>query len=285
MKTPLIKGIACLAISTMLLSSCEKEKIKANRSIPQTENHNLEVRQDQFSRTIKIPGESAKNGFVTLKVTSNDEAYLNKYVSKLEQMKVILEEATSTDSKKEDLHPILEEESMSSVGVFFDWTNFTFDRQKGKRYEFKIQDKAQTKSTVFFYSLSNVHQFDIGGTVAIVSIYSTYRYWNPGCLCYLRSNNCKWTLRNASGEFFSESMTYQNNLDVRCFKMPVGSFASFPSFMSGSDQIYYRKAVNYVGPAMPVGYIDQDKITSGYGSSLVDPFMPSYATLSFYIEG
>lgn len=286
MKTSLITGIACLALSTTFLSSCKKEEIKANKPVIQTENQDPEIPQDKFSTTIKIPGESAENGFVMLKVTSDDEVYLNKYVAKLEQTKITMEEITSIESKQEDRNPMLEEESTSSVGLFFDFTDFKFDRQKGKMYDFKLQDKVQNKSTVFFYSLTNVHQFNIGGTVAVASIYSVYRYWDPSCLCYKNSNNCKWTLSNPLGQFYTESpMSYHQNLDIRCFRMPNNGYANFPYFMMNGDKVYYRRGINYTGPSMPAGYIDTDAISSGFGSSLLDPFMPSYADLSFYIVG
>ncbi|MNU88918.1 hypothetical protein D3C71_787460 [compost metagenome] len=186
--------------------------------------------------------------------------------------------------KEENIRPLVEEDSNATVGLSFDWKNFSFKREKGKLYEFKVADQTPSKSLVYYYGLSNVSQFNIGGTVAYVNVYSTYKYWDLSCLCYKRSNNCKWTFNNSQSNFFSETMTYENNLEVRTFRMG-GIFSSFPSFTVGGYTTYYSARTNDVGPALTDGYTDYDAISSGFGSSLVDPFMPSGATLTFYIAG
>lgn len=266
-------GIALMAMSLIFLSSCKKEEITRKAS-GQSENQASGKIDYKFSAVAKIPGEKAENGYLSLKVSSNDEAYLKKYVAKLEQTKVLFEETLSTKDKEENIQPLLKEESKITVALSFDWTNFSSNLEKGKLYAIKLVDQAQTKALVY-YGFSNSNSFDIGGpavpgTVAAVNVYSTY------------NGGCTWYFNNTVSDFYSKGLNYHDNLEVRCYQLPF-SFSTPQSFVINGIRTYYRPRFNYVSDEMPTSYTDVDAISSGYG--YVAPLVLPGATLTFYIAG
>lgn len=287
-KITLIGGIAIMAMSLTFFSSCKKEEITSKKPVSQSGNQNPAKHEYKFSSVAKIPGETPENGFLSLTVSSDDEAFLKKYVAKLEQTKILMEEVASTVENNENVHPLFDEQSNATVGLVFDWTNFSFNKEKGKLYAFRLLNKSQSKSLVYYNSLSNQSSFDIGGptvpgTVAAVNVYSTY-YRNVGS----NVNNCTWTFSNAVNNFYSTPLSYHDNLELRCFQ---GGFSilfgpppsGFGYFTISGITTFYRPRLNYSSPEMPTGYTDVDAISSGSGTSVL--LTPAGANLTFYIAG
>lgn len=277
-------GLALMAMSLIFLSSCKKEEITSKKAIGQSENQEVKKHEYKFSAVAKIPGEKPENGFLLLTVSSDDEAFMKKYVSTLEQTKIFMEEVTSTEENKENVHPLFDEQSNATVGLVFDWTNYSFEREKGKLYAFRLLKRSQSKSLTYYYSLSNQSSFNIGGTVAAVVLYNTY-YRNFGS----NVNNSTWYLENGAGNFYSKQLSYHDNLEVRCFQGndPIFSnpYPGFASFVISGVRTYYRPRLNYSSPEMPIGYIDTDAITEGSGYTVDAPLSVASATLTFYIAG
>ena len=68
-----------------------------------------------------------ENGYLSLKVSSNDEAYLKKYVAKLEQTKIVMAEVNSTKMDEKDVKLLFDEkESQSAVALDFEWKNLRY---------------------------------------------------------------------------------------------------------------------------------------------------------------
>lgn len=280
-KITLIGGIAIMAMSLTFFSSCKKEEITSKKPVSQSGNQNPAKHEYKFSSVAKIPGETPENGFLSLTVSSDDEAFLKKYVAKLEQTKILMEEVASTVENNENVHPLFDEQSNATVGLVFDWTNFSFNKEKGKLYAFRLLNKSQSKSLVYYNSLSNQSSFDIGGptvpgTVAAVNVYSTY------------NNACTWYFNNTVNDFYSKGLNYHDNLELRCFQ---GGFSilfgpppsGFGYFTISGITTFYRPRLNYSSPEMPTGYTDVDAINSGYG--YVSPLVEPGANLTFYIAG
>lgn len=282
-KITLISGMVCMTISMLILSSCKKEEITSKKANGKTENQQFKPHKAKFSAVAQIPGEHPEDGFLSLKVSSDDEAFLKKYITKLEQTKIVMEEVASTEEDRENIHPLFEEESNATVGLVFDWANYHFKKEKGKLYAFQLMDKSQSKSLTLYYSLSNQHSFNIGGTVAAVVIYNTF-YRNIGS----NVNNSTWQINNAASPFYTKELSYHDNLEVRCFQgydpWYPDAYPGFPSFVINGIRTHYRPRLNYSSPEMPAGYTDTDAITEGYGST-VDPRSPASATLKFFIAG
>ncbi|WP_341907098.1 hypothetical protein [Fluviicola taffensis] len=289
-KNTLIGGVACLAMSLMFFTSCKKEEITSKKSVTSSENQGMEMPDYKFSAVAKIPGENPENGFLNLKVSSNDEEYLKKYIAKLEQTKIVMTEVNSAEEDQKNVKPLFgEEESTSSVALDFNWDSFSFNRQKGKMYQIRIASTDQSKSLVYYTAYSNVHQFNSSWGYAAVNAYCVYRYWDLSCLCYKNMNNSKWYFSNGQSYFYNQTMSYHDNLEMRIFQNSSNNtsptYTNFPYFTINGIVTYYRPRTNYTGPDMPAGYMDVTAITSAYGSSLLDPFMPSYANLTLYIAG
>lgn len=282
-------GLALMAMSLIFLSSCKKEEI-TKKPIGQSGNQAVEMPDYKYSAVAKIPGENPKNGFLSLKVSSNDEAYLKKYVAKLEQTKIVMAEVSSTAKDEENVKPLFsEEESKSGVDLDFNWSNFSFDREKGKMYQIKIASADQSKALVYYTAYSNVTGFTSSWGYAAVNVYSTYRYWEPAEFRYYNSNNCNWKFHNTQSWFYTESaFSYHANLELRCFQASVSpipsNYYSFGNFTINGYTTFYRPRVNYVSPDMPSGYVDVTAITAALGTSNYDG-SSTPADLTLYIAG
>lgn len=266
-------GLALMAMSLIFLSSCKKEEITSKTPVSQSGNQNPAKHDYKFSAVAKIPGEKPENGFLSLTVSSDDEAFLKKYVAKLEQTKIVMAEVSSTQENKEDVKPLFnEEESTSSVGLDFNWDNFSFDRQKGKMYHIRMASADQSKGLVYYTAYSNSNGFTSSWGYAAVNVYSQYRYWEPAEFRYYNSNNCNWKFHNTQSYFYTESaFSYHANLELRCFQAsasPIPSnYYNFGNFTINGYTTFYRPRVNYVSPEMPSGYVDMSAITAAIGLS------------------
>jgi hypothetical protein len=287
-KITLIGGVAVMAMSLTFLSSCKKEEITSKKTVSQSGNQNPAKHEYKFSSVAKIPGETPENGFLLLKVSSNDEAFMKKYVAKLEQTKIVMEETQSTKEKEENIHPLMEESNIP-VNLAFDWTNFSFTREKGKLYAVRIINQKQSKALVYYLALNGSY-FDYGWGFATVNVYNTYNYNNQ------TYNNATWYFHNGSNHaqtasFFNKVMSYHDNLEVRCFQhqdyntYPYWDYSYFKYFNINGIYTYYRPRVNYVSPEMPVGFMDVNAITHANGASNTNPFMPASAAITLYIAG
>jgi uncharacterized protein (DUF4415 family) len=200
-KITFTSGAALLAMSLMFFTSCKKEEITSKKPITQSENQGVKMPDYKFSAVAKIPGENPENGFLSLKVSSDDEAFLKEYVAKLEQTKIVMAEVSTTQD--DEVKPLMEE-SKAVVSLNFDWDNFSFEREKGKLYQVKIAGSDQTKSLVYYTAYSNVGGFTSSWGYAAVNVYSQYRYWEPAEFRYYNSNNCNWKFHNTQSWFYTE---------------------------------------------------------------------------------
>nr|WP_294859982.1 hypothetical protein [uncultured Fluviicola sp.] len=281
-------GIVLMAMSLMFFTSCKKEEITSKKSMEQSENHGIDTPNYKFSAVAKIPGENPENGFLLLTVSSDDEAFLKKYVEKLEQTKISMQEVNSTYQDEKDMKPLFDEkESASPVGLDFNWNNFKFNREKGKFYKVCALGADESKSLVY-YTAFNGANFNFGFGFAAVNIYSTYRYWNINTFSYENMNNCNWGLSNGSSVFYTQTLSYHGNLEVRCFQ-PVSyptpfDYFGFSYFTINNITTYFRPRLNYTSPDMPSSYKDENAIITGGGVSTKKQ-EGSPADLTFYIAG
>lgn len=270
-------GIALMAMSFIFLSSCKKDEI-AKKPIGQSENHASGKIDYKFSAVAKIPGENPENGYLSLKVSSNDEAYLKKYVAKLEQTKIVMAEVNSTKMDEKDVKLLFDEkESQSAVALDFEWKNFSFKREKGKMYQIRMASADQSKALVY-YTAFNAAQFNfVTYTVATVNVYSLY------------NSGCTWYFNNTVNDFYSTGLNYHDNLEIRCFQNPLNntspspSYSDFPYFTINGIVTYYSPRKNYVSPPAPGGFMDVNAIIRGNG--YVAPFIEPTAALTFYLAG
>lgn len=288
-KITLMGGIACLAISLTFLSSCKKEAITSKQSSTESGNHAGANQSFKYSAVAKVPGENPENGFLLLKVSSDDETFMKKYVAKLEQTKIVMQEANSTSQDEKDMKPLFDEkESASPVGIDFNWENFKFNREKGKLYKVCAQSTDASKSLVY-YTAFTASQFNSGWTWATVNVYNTF-YRNLAS----NVNNCTWYFNNTVNYFYNKQMSYHDNLEIRCFQnstdnstVTIWNDLGFPYFTINGISTYYSARFNYQSPPMPTPssrWVDVNAIYSGYGySNAILDYTP--AQLTFYIAG
>lgn len=277
-------GLALIAMSLIFLSSCKKEEITSKTPVSQSGNQNPAKHEYKFSSVAKIPGENPENGFLSLTVSSDDEAFLKKYVAKLEQTKIVFTEVNSTAKDEKNVKPLFgEEESTSSVALDFNWNDFSFEREKGKIYELRLASTDQSKALVYYNAFNN-SQFNFGWCVAAVNVYNTFV--RP--LGASNIDNCRWSFNNTVTDFYIEPMSYHENLEIRCFQNSISNttptYSGFQSFTINGIVTYYRPRVNYVSPEMPTGYFDVNAIISGSGWSYQE-LTYTNAALTFYIAG
>ncbi|WP_343747157.1 hypothetical protein [Fluviicola sp.] len=282
-----LKGLAIAALTLISLSACKKDEI-TTKATSHSGSQTATMPNYKFSAVAEIPGEKAENGFLSVKVSSDDEAYLKKYVAKLEQTKIVMTEVSSTEQDEKDVKPLLEEESTSSVTLDFNWDHFSFDREKGKMYQVQIASADQSKSLVYYTAYSNVSGFTSSWGYAAVNVYSTYRYWEAAEFRYYNSNNCKWYFNNTQSYFYNQIMSYQDNLELRIFQNASNNttptYTGFQYFTINGIVSYYRPRTNYVSPEMPAGYIDVTAVTAAFGISNYDS-SSTPANLTLYIAG
>ncbi len=268
-------GLALMAMSLIFLASCKKDEI-TKKPIGQSQNQEVKMPDYKFSAVAKIPGENPENGYLSLKVSSNDEAFMKKYVAKLEQTKIVMAEVNSTKMDEKDVKPLFsEKESQSAVALDFNWENFSFKREKGKMYQIRMASADQSKALVY-YTAFNGAQFNfISWTVAAVNVYSLY------------NSGCTWYFNNTINDFYSRGLNYHDNLEVRCFQgsSPIFSnpYPDFASFVINNIRTHYRPRFNYSSPEMPSGYTDVNAIIKGNG--YVAPLIEPTAALTFYLAG
>ncbi len=268
-------GIALMAMSLIFLASCKKEEI-TKKPIGQSENQTSGKIDYKFSAIAKIPGENPENGYLSLKVSSNDEAFMRKYVAKLEQTKVVLAEVNSTKMDEKDVKPLFsEKESQVGVGLDFNWEHFSFKRAKGKLYQLRMVSADQSKALVYYNAFNNSQFNFVTYTVAAVNVYSIY------------NGGCTWYFNNTVNDFYSKGLSYHDNLEIRCFQgsSPIVSdpYPNFASFVINGIRTHYRPRFNYSSPEMPSGYTDVNAIIKGNG--YVAPFIEPVAALTFYLAG
>lgn len=283
-KTNLLKGFALALGTAVLLSGCKREEITP----VQTTGQQAKPSEFRYSAEAKIPGENPENGYVSIKVFSDDEAFLEKYVEKLEQSKIVLAETGSAGPDEKNKKPFFEEgESTAPVGLTFNWSNYSFNLEKGKLYQLRMTPAGQEKSLVYYTAYSNISWFNSDFGFAAINVYSTHRPWYLQCLCYY--DDVTWNFSN--GQYFTQQyMEYHDNLEIRCFQNSFNNtsptYTGFPYFTINGIVTHYRTRKNYVSPEMPSGYLDVTAITAAQGyQSVVDPAFPAFADLTFYIAG
>lgn len=284
----LLKGIAFSVLVATSLTACKKEKI-SQKPNDQTENQAASIPLYKFSAVAKIPGENPENGFLSIKVSSDDEAYLKKYVAKLEETKIKMTEVKSTEEDEKNVKPLFgEEDSKAAVALDFNWDNFSFNREKGKVYQVRIASADQSKSLVYYTAYSNVTSFTSSWGYAAVNVYSIYRYWEAAEFRYYNSNNCKWFFNNTQNYFYNQIMSYHDNLELRIFQNASNNtsptYTGFQYFTINGIVSYYRPRTNYVSPDMPAGYIDVTAITAAHGVSNYNG-SATPADITLYIAG
>ncbi|MNK08347.1 hypothetical protein D3C87_262800 [compost metagenome] len=269
-KITLKGGIACLAISILSLASCKKEEITSKKSVSsdqQTENHHY-----KFSKVVKIPGENPKNGFLSLKVSSDDEVFLKEYTSKLEQKTVVLREADPSEKFEPETS---ENASQSGVSLHFDWSHFNITQEKGKIYGVALaNNNNDSKALTLLYSFSDCTSFTTAGAgYAAVNVYNKR---SPG--------GSIWTFGNANvSDFYSRLMFYNDNFEIRTYTDSFDSGMGFNSFVVNGTTVYFRPRYNYSSPEMPLGYADYNAIKSGYGLDSQFKTFPAKANVAFYL--
>lgn len=279
-------GVALMAMSLMFFTSCKKEEITSKKSMTQSENHGAEAQNYKFSAVAKIPGENPENGFLLLTVSSDDEAFMKKYVAKLEQTKISMQEVNSTVQDEKDMKPLFDEKESASVGLDFNWNNFTFEREKGKFYKVCALGEDESKSLVYYTAFTNT-QFGTSWCWATVNVYNTY-YRTSGS----NINNCTWYFNNTVIDFYTKQFSYHDNLEIRCFQNTFdntnnGAFTGFSYFTISGIVTYYSPRFNYQSPPMPSPsstWMDVNAIYSGHGWSPSEQ-TGSPAQLTFYIAG
>lgn len=264
-------GLALMAMSLIFLSSCKKEEITHKKAISQSENQEVKMPDYKFSAVAKIPGENAKNGFLSVKVSSDNEADLKEYVSKLEKTKVVFVE--SDPNKPEEVSPLFDD--ASPVNLHFDWTHFNKNLEKGKVYAMYMQS-ADEKSLINVSTFSNVTSFTTTSGYACVNLYCTTSV-AANCLCRPIIN---WAFYNQSGiSFYNDWLVYSDNLELRTF---VGSsLESLWRFDVGSTTIFYQPRLNFSGRLITGTLTDYNGIFAAANNQPAQ----GKATATFYIAG
>jgi hypothetical protein len=273
--------LAVTAVSAAFLFGCRKEAIQ--KPVPATPTENTaKPSVYTFKETVAVYADDASQGYVNMTISSDDKAFLADYVSMMQNRKLALVESESTQERNEEKYPEPLEDP-SSVAIHFDWSHYNFNTEKGKLYQVKFMPKDASKALVMFGSATpNVTSFTSTTGYAAVNIYNNYKYWFAGCLCTQTYNTAKWSLSNGANSFFSENLSYADNMEVRAFISDPGF--NYESFMAGTQQIYFRPRLNYVSPALPAAYSDVNRITGGGGYDKIKQ-RTAPAILTFYIAG
>lgn len=285
------KGFVVAVIALLALPACKKEDRK-----PEVMEQTLSEQELNYkhSSTVKIYGETAKDGYLQLTVSSDDKEYLEEYTNALEQSMIKFELTDPSQEEKNKPEPLLTGESESKVFLSFDWSNYHFNFEKGKLYGifFVSKNLENNKALVKLHTSNNVSGFTTTSGYAAVNVYSTLPSFNGGCLCTVKG---RWRFTNSDGYFFYEkNLTYHDNLELRCFTS-VSLWTSNPNNLPEHENIsvstilnvgkvYYRPRLNYTSPDLPGDYVDYNFIRSGNGSDTYVG-MPAEATVTYYIKG
>lgn len=274
-KITLIIGIAVIAMSLTFLSSCKKEEITSKKTVSQSGNPNPAKHEYKFSSVAKIPGETPENGFLSVKVSSNDEDYLEQYISKLEKSKVTFVE--SDPSKPEEATPLSDDET-GSVKLHFDWSHFNKNLEKGKLYALYMKNTNE-KSLIHFYTFSNISSFTTTSGYACVNILNTTP-WTTDCFC---NPTVDWRFYNAANsKFCNQVMSSGSNFEIRTFS---GYSSSTWNFSIGGTTVYYQPRYNYSGTLITGTLSDYNAIRKGDNYLVPSPHLEGKATATFYIAG
>lgn len=240
-------GIALMAMSLIVLSSCKKEETTSKKPVEQSEHFEPKPHEYKFSTVVQIPGEKAENGFLSLKVSSDEKKSMDEYIAKLEQCKVIFKEADLSSEEK----PTALFETKSAVSLDFDWNNYHSTQPKGRLYECFLTSKDPSKALTLQYTWT-ISSFTSTSPFACINIYITNTLWNT--FLYLGSG---------SSNFFETIRTTNDNLEVRTFITTATPGTGFGNFTYNGTNVYYRPRLNYSSPELPSPYTDFGAITSG----------------------
>lgn len=251
-KITFTSGLALMSMSLMFFTSCQKEEITSKKSVEQSKEDAIKPPKPhvyKFSTVVQIPGENAENGFLSLKVSSDDQKSLDEYLTKLEQCKLMFKEADPSVSSEEK--PAALSESKSPLSLDFDWSNYHSNLPKGKLYECALTSKDPSKALTLQYTWT-ISSFTSTNPFACINIYITNNVWNT----YLY-------LGSGSNIFFETVRAYHDNLEVRTFLSSSVPSTGFGTFTYNGTTVRYRPRLNYSSPELPSPYTDFGAITSG----------------------
>lgn len=246
-KITFTSGLALMAMSLLFFTACKKEEITSKKSITQSKNPKENPHEYQFSAVANIPGENPEDGFLSLKVSSDDQKSLDEYLSKLQHCKILLQE--SDPSSKVETTPLIQ--SKEAISLDFDWSNYHTALPKGKLYECLLASNDESKALILYYSWS-ISSFTSTDPFACINIYITNTLWNT--FLYLGSG---------SNIFFETIRSTNDNLEVRTFTTSATPGTGFGNFTYNGTNVYYRPRLNYSSPELPTPYTDFGSITSG----------------------
>lgn len=251
-KITLMGGIACMALSLMFLSSCKKEEITSNKPVTQSEKQEGKPHEFKFSDVAQIQGENPSDGFLSLKISSDDQKSLDEYIAKLKKCKLTFKEADPSSPSEEKLVSLIQ--SKAAVSMDFDWSNYHSNLPKGKVYECLLTSNDQTKALTLQYTWT-VSSFTSTSAFACINIYATDVY------------NTLWYLGNGTANFYSCSLAYHDNMEVRSLTTPTSPGTGFGAVTYNGTNAYYRPRLNYNSVELPATYTDFGVIRRAAGYS------------------
>lgn len=246
-KITFTSGLTLMVMSLMFFTSCKKEEITSKQSGTQSESQKVKPHEYPFSAIAKIPGENPENGFLSLKISCDDQKSLDEYLTKLQHCKIMFKEADP--SVKVETTPLVQ--SKEIVSLDFDWSNYHSMQPTGKLYECFLTSNDQSKALTLQYTWT-ISSFTSTSPFACINIYITNSLWNT----YLY-------LGSGSNIFFETVRSTHDNLEVRTFTTSATPGTGFGSFTYNGTNVYYRPRLNYSSPELPTPYTDFGSITSG----------------------